>query len=106
MGGPSELSPLTRIDRPPESQSYVPELTLAANSPPPLSCQVSTHAALGCAAVLYPLLLNHALSSPLPIVLLSTLKNGNLVANALVGVVVLGKAYSAVRLNTMHARTS
>lgn len=32
--------------------------------------------------------------SPLPIVLLSTLKNGNLVANALVGVVILGKRYS------------
>lgn len=55
---------------------------------------VQTHACLAGAAVMYPLLLNQALASPLPVVLLSTLKNGNLVANALVGVLLLGKRYS------------
>jgi hypothetical protein len=59
---------------------------------------VTTHAWLACAAVLYPLLLNQALSSKLPTVLLSTLKNGNLVANAIVGVTLLGKRYTAVQL--------
>ena len=59
---------------------------------------VATHAWLAGAAVLYPLLLNQALASPLPVVLLSTLKNGNLVANAIVGVLLLGKRYSARQL--------
>lgn len=62
------------------------------------SVPVATHAWLAGAAVLYPLLLNQALASPLPVVLLSTLKNGNLVANAIVGVLLLGKRYSARQL--------
>ena len=59
---------------------------------------VRTHLLLAAAAVLYPLLLNQAMASPLPVVLLSTLKNGNLVANAIVGAALLGKRYSAAQM--------
>lgn len=59
---------------------------------------VWTHFWLAGAAVLYPLLLNQAMASPLPVVLLSTLKNGNLVANAVVGALLLGKRYTAVQV--------
>ena len=59
---------------------------------------VRTHLLLAAAAVLYPLLLNQAMASPLPVVLLSTLKNGNLVANAIVGATLLGKRYSAAQM--------
>ena len=76
---------------------------LAATAPVALrqqswSVPLSTHACVAGVAVLYPLLLNQALASPLPVVLLSTMKNGNLVANALVGVLLLGKRYSSRQL--------
>ena len=59
---------------------------------------VSTHAWLAGCAVLYPLLLNQAMASPLPIVLLSVLKSGNLVANVMVGTTLFGKRYSILQL--------
>ena len=76
---------------------------LAATAPVALrqhswSVPLPTHACVAGVAVLYPLLLNQALASPLPVVLLSTLKNGNLVANALVGMLLLGKRYSSRQL--------
>ena len=78
---------------------------LAATAPSALrqawTVPVHTHVGIAAAAVLYPLLLNQALASSLPIVLLSTLKNGNLVANALVGVLVLGKRYSARQMSSI-----
>jgi hypothetical protein len=75
----------------------------AALRQPAWSVPLTTHLWLALSAVMYPLLLNQALASPLPIVLLSTLKNGNLVANALVGLVLLGKRYSTAQLLSVGA---
>ncbi len=57
---------------------------------------VSLHWHVGLAAlgVAFSFLMNTALASPLPTVVLLTLKNGNLVANMVVGVLVLRKRYS------------
>ena len=57
-----------------------------------------THAALAGASVGFTLLMNKALASSLPPILLMTLKNGTLVANALVGRLLLGQRYSFSQL--------
>ncbi|EOD35663.1 hypothetical protein EMIHUDRAFT_227451 [Emiliania huxleyi CCMP1516] len=65
---------------------------------PEWTVPVQTHLLLALITVCYPLLLNQALASPLPVVVITTLKNGSLVANAVVGTLLLGRRYSAPQL--------
>lgn len=56
------------------------------------------HAILALLTIISTKLFNLALSSPLPAVVASSLKNGSLVANVVVGAACLGKRYSARQL--------
>lgn len=59
------------------------------------SVPLHTHVLLACSSVAFTMLMNRALASPgVPAILLLTLKNGGLVANALVGYTLLGKRFS------------
>lgn len=56
------------------------------------------HFGLALSAVLSVIWMNRALASPIPAVVLGTLKNGNLVANAVVGALLLRKDYTLRQL--------
>lgn len=58
-----------------------------------------THLLLASSSVAFAMLMNRALASPVvPAIVLITLKNGGLVANVLIGYLVLGKRFSAKQM--------